>query len=159
MRIAALVLLAVLVSPASAQTTGTQAHSFDEAGFTITLPDGFVLEQSLTERLPDFGVFLFIDEAIGSVAVEVHTYFGPDQRAAFLRGESATQELSHLPGVKPADASAYGLAAGAAFQFGDETYRGVVLYGCEEARCYKVSATSAAEATLASLLEGVAFGG
>ena len=159
MRLAPLALLAALATTVAAQTTDKRTHTFDEAGFSATLPSGFALEQSLDERLPEFGAFLFVDESIGTVAIEVHTYFGPEQQAAHLRGESAAGELAHLPNVEPSEASAYGLKAGSAFQFGDETYRGVVLYGCDVARCYKVSATSADGATLPSLVGGVAFEG
>ena len=158
MRLATLALFAALAASASAQAPSDPAdHALSRAGVSVTLPDGFVLEQALVDRLPAFGAFLFVNEAVGTVSVEVHTYFGPDQRAAFARGETAEQDLAHLPRLGPADATAYGVEGGSAFRFGDETYRGVVVYGCDVDRCYKVSATGADESVLPPLVNAVAF--
>ena len=162
MRLFILVLVAGIATGASAQNTDLQTYTFDRVGVAVTLPSGFAVEQVLEDHLPDVGVVLLVDEDAGrTLSVEIHTYFEPEQASAYGHGERAQTELAHLPGVEAASPASYPVPAGSAFRFGDDTYRGVALYGCDEIRCYHVSATATGddEGVLAEMLEGVHFEG
>jgi hypothetical protein len=164
----ALLLLLALAPLAAPAQPASPPFSFPLAGLDVDLPEGFVLALALEDHLPETALFAFQrevgGETTGLLHVSFHTYFDARQRAAWLSGEDAEAALSHLPDRRRVEVPDLPLPAGAlyALDAGEGAFR-YALFGCDEARCYRVDAAglrtpeTPPEDALRALLRGVRF--
>ena len=131
-------------APAVAQDVDTATHSFDHVSLDLTLPAGYDFNQKLEESEPGpFGLYSFVDPAVGFFSVSVHTYLQPEQRRDFLAGGWAERDLAHLGTPERVDPSYLSLPEGSAFRNTNEAegYDILTVYACHGTRCFRATVT------------------
>ena len=129
---------------AVAQDADAATHSFDHVSLELTLPVGYSFNQKLEESEPGpFGLYSFVNPAVGFFSVAVHAYLQPEQRLDFLAGGWAESDLAHLGTPERVDPSYLSLSDGSAFRNTNEAegYDVLTVYTCNGTRCYRATVT------------------